>query len=54
MEEYSIEITETLSRTIKIKAKDLNEAFYKVLEDYKNGDIVLNENDLKDYLIEPI
>ncbi len=54
MKEFKIEISETLQKTIKVKAKDFNEAYNKVLEDYRNGDIILDSNDFVDYEIKEI
>jgi len=42
---YYIKITETLSRTVPIKADDEHEAIRIAKELYKNEQIVLNSND---------
>lgn len=40
---FKIEIQETLSETIEIEAKDLNEAFLKAKKMYNDEEIVLGE-----------
>jgi len=45
MKEFEIEIKETLSRIIKIKAISENEAFSKVKKMYRDEDIVLDDSD---------
>lgn len=42
---FVVEITETLSRLVKVKAFDENEAFEKVRDSYENGNIILDEVD---------
>lgn len=51
MKTYSVEITETLQRTIDIKADSYQEAFNAVSNQYKNGEIVLDSSDFIDYEI---
>ena len=53
MNEYNIEITETLSRIVAVKADNIQDAISDVTAKYKNGDIVLDEQDYKGYNIEP-
>lgn len=45
MPEFQIEISETLSRIVSVKANDINEAIQKVREQYRQNDIVLNSED---------
>ena len=45
MPEFQIEITETLSRIVSVKANDINEAIQKVREQYRQSDIVLDSED---------
>lgn len=45
MKEYLVTITETLSRTIKVKAPTIGEAEEKVEQDYRHGKIVLDSGD---------
>lgn len=42
---YTIEITETLQKQVKIKANSQEEAEKKVKEQYQNNEIVLDSND---------
>lgn len=42
---YKVEITETLQRTVEVKASSSGEAIEKVKELYRNEDIVLDYND---------
>lgn len=51
--EYQIEIKETLSRLVTIKAGNKEEALKKVEERYYNGEIILNAEDFKDYEVKP-
>jgi hypothetical protein len=44
---YKIEIIETTSRIIEVKAKSNDEAWNKISEMYKKGEIVL---DYRDYI----
>lgn len=43
--EYDIEITETLSRTIRVKAESLEGALSQVEDSYKNEEIILSAED---------
>lgn len=45
---YEIEITETLSRIIKIQAESSNEAWKKIKQMYKEEEIVLDSSDFVD------
>ena len=45
---YTIEITETLQKQVKIKANSQEEAERKVREQYQNNEIVLDSNDYID------
>lgn len=45
---YTIEITETLQKQVKIKASSQEEAEKKVREQYQNNEIVLDSNDYID------
>lgn len=45
---YTIEITETLQKQVKIKANSQEEAEKKVREQYQNNKIVLDSNDYID------
>lgn len=42
---FQIEINETLSRMIKVDAKDAQSALFNVQERYKNEDIILGSED---------
>ena len=46
--EYQIEIEETLQRIINIRANSVEDAIKIAEERYKNEEIVLDYNDLKD------
>ena len=45
MKYYLVTIEETLSRTVKVKANNINEAIDKVEDAYDNCDIVLDAED---------
>lgn len=45
METFKIEIKETLSRILEIKAVDTEDALQKIQQQYKNEDIVLDASD---------
>ena len=45
MNDYEIEIKETLVRKVKIKAESLNEAKATVETDYYSGKIILSADD---------
>lgn len=51
MKTYSVEITETLQKTIDVEAPSYHEAFESVSKSYKNGEIVLDSSDFIDYEI---
>jgi hypothetical protein len=48
METFKIEVIETLSRIIEIKANSMDEAYLEAKEMYRNEEIVLDENDYID------
>lgn len=50
--EYCVNVTETLSRYVKVLAKSANEAVCKVYDDYHNEDIVLTADDFTEVSIE--
>ena len=45
MKTYKITITETMSRTVKVRAKSLKEAKYKVENNYYSEKYVLDADD---------
>lgn len=45
LKEFDIEVSELLSRTVKVKAETLGDAIEKVMEQYKKGEIVLDAED---------
>lgn len=47
MEEYEIEITETLSRVVKVKAENLADAIEKASDLYYGEKVVLDAEDMK-------
>ena len=46
--EYEVEVIETLKRQKVIEADSVNEALEKLQDEYKNCNIILNENDFID------
>ena len=48
MSVYKVEITETLQRQIEVEARSKEEAEKMIREKYRNEEIVLNDEDLKD------
>lgn len=48
---YSVEITETLQRTVDIEAESYQEAFRQVNKSYKDGEIILDSSDFIAYEI---
>ena len=46
--EYMVEITEVLSRLVKINASSREDAISKVEEKYFSGEITLNADDMKE------
>lgn len=46
--EYEVEVVETLKREMKIEADSLDEALEILQDEYKNCNIILNENDFID------
>ena len=54
MNKYSVEITETLQRTIEIEAENATQAYQAVNALYRNEDIVLDSNDFIDFEIDVV
>lgn len=54
MNTYNVEIMETLSRVITIEAEDEEQAKAKATEQYNDGEVVLDSNDIVDTTIEVI
>lgn len=54
METYHVEITETMTRVVEVRAESRQSAVYQVENKYHNGDIVLDSNDFEDYTIKVI
>lgn len=52
MKTFEIEIIETLSKTVKIKAQSVEDAILKAEKLYKDAEIVLTDNDYIDTTIE--
>ena len=50
--DFQIEITETLQRVVTVKADTLSEAITLTINDYNNGEIVLDSMDFVGYQIE--
>lgn len=48
MKQFEIEIEEILQRIIKVEADSKEEAIRIAKEKYKNEEIILDENDLKE------
>ena len=48
MKIYKIEITETLQKTIEVETNNTEDALHKVMEMYKNEEIVLDCNSFVD------
>jgi len=45
MDEYTVEITETLQRDVTVKAADADDALDKVRAMYRNSEVVLDSGD---------
>ena len=45
MDEYTVEITETLQRDVTVKAADADDALDKVRAMYRNSEVVLDDGD---------
>lgn len=45
---FKATVTETLSRTVKIEANNVDEAMQEIEKMYSNGDIVLTADDFMD------
>ena len=54
MKSYSIEISETLKRVIKVNADSIKNALIIVNEKYNNEEVVLSENDFKTFSIDVV
>ncbi len=54
MNEFKIEITETLQRTVTITAETVDAALSKAHTNYSNGDIILDADNLVDVTINHI
>lgn len=52
MKTYKILVEETLSRIVNVKARDEDEAWEKVNEQYKSGKIILDSSDFCDVTIQ--
>ena len=48
MKKFKIEITETLQRIIEVDAEDVDEALRITMHLYRNGEIVLGDQDFID------
>lgn len=51
---YQVEIVETLSRTVEVKAANAKDAERRVLDKYRAGDIVLGGDDCVEHSIRAI
>lgn len=54
MNKYSVEITETLQRTVEIEAENATEAYKKVNAMYRDENIVLDSGDFIDFDIDVV
>ncbi len=54
MKEFEIEIQETLSKVLKIKAENLEDAISETKKLYKDEEVVLTSDDFLDYEIKPL
>ena len=54
MNKYSVEITETLQRTVEVEAENATDAYKKVNAMYCDEDIVLDSNDFIDFDIDVV
>lgn len=54
MNKYSVEITETLQKTIEVEAENATEAYKKVNAMYRDEDIVLDSEDFIDFDIDVV
>lgn len=48
MKEYEIEIEEKLTKTVRVVAENIDDAFESVRKQYKDGDIILSADDFKE------
>lgn len=53
MQKFRVIITERLRRVVVLNADSKEDARYKVEKQYKEGEIVLNDNDFHDVFITP-
>lgn len=51
MPKFKIEVTETYSRVITVRAETVEDAIEKVSNRYKNSEIEIDSNDFQDYEI---
>lgn len=52
LKEFDIEVSEMLSRTVKVEAETLGDAINQVMDKYKKGEIVLDAGDFVGKTIE--
>lgn len=52
LKEFDIEVSEMLSRTVKVEAETLGDAINLVMDKYKKGEIVLDAGDFVGKIIE--
>lgn len=52
--EYLVEITESLSKQLKVEANSAEEAICKVKKQYRDSKIILTADDFVDYKIDTI
>lgn len=52
LKEFDIEVSEMLSRTVKVEAETLGDAINQVMDKYKKGEIVLDAGDFVGKIIE--
>ena len=52
--EYLVEITESLSKQLKVEANSAEEAICKVKKQYRDSKIILTAGDFVDYKIDTI
>ena len=52
--EYLVEITESLSKQLKVEADSAEEAICKVKKQYRDSKIILTADDFVDYKIDTI
>jgi hypothetical protein len=52
MKEFTVYITETLTKEIQVKGEDLNEVYNEITKEYEQGEIILDSSDFVGYEIE--